>query len=271
MWRTVTDDIGRQLALAEAPRRIASLVPSVTELLCHLGAADRLIAVTRFCSEPAELPAQVARVGGTKTPACDQLIALQPDLVVLNSEENRRADFEALDRAGLPLFVSFTSTVSGAAVSVEHLGMALGAEAPAAALAAQIRAARAAVASGSTRRRRVFCPIWRRPWMSFNRDTYCHDLLLSAGADNVCAAASERYPVVTLASIAAARPEVILLPDEPYPFTDRHRADLRELASTPAGETGATYLLDGKALSWYGHRTPAALRTLVELMHGLDG
>jgi ABC-type Fe3+-hydroxamate transport system substrate-binding protein len=261
MWRTVTDDIGRRVALDAPPQRIASLVPSVTELIVHLGAGARLIAATRFCSEPPTLPSAVTRVGGTKTPARDQLIALRPDLVVLNSEENRREDFDALCAAGLALFVSFTTTVSGAAAAVRRLGAALDADAPAAALAAQIDAQRSAVLAQVERRRRVFCPIWRRPWMSFNRDTYCHDLLQCAGGDNICGAAADRYPVVALADIAAAQPEVILLPDEPYPFVERHRRELAEI-----GAPHATHLLDGKALSWYGPRTADALHSLAELL-----
>jgi ABC-type hemin transport system substrate-binding protein len=266
MWRRIADDAGRRLDLAGPPQRIASLVPSVTELICHLGAVDRLIAATRFCSEPAALPSRIARIGGTKTPACQRLLALRPDLVVLNSEENRREDFEALLAAGVPVFVSFTSTVAGAADAVERLGAGLGADAPAAALAAAIRAARRAVVDGVAARRRVFCPIWRRPWMSFNRDTYCHDLLACAGGDNVCGDAAERYPRVDLQAIAAAAPEIILLPDEPYPFAERHRAALPDLACTPAAQSGQTHLLDGKALSWYGPRTPAALTSIAALM-----
>jgi iron complex transport system substrate-binding protein len=66
MWRRIPDHAGRQLELAGPPQRIARLVPSVTELICHLGAGDRLVAATRFCTEPADLPPRVARVGGTK-------------------------------------------------------------------------------------------------------------------------------------------------------------------------------------------------------------
>ncbi|MEO8605910.1 MAG: helical backbone metal receptor [bacterium] len=268
MWRRIPDDAGRSLPLAAPPQRIVSLVPSVTELVCHLGASDRLVGATRFCTDPADLPPSLVRVGGTKTPACESILALQPDLVVLNSEENRREDFDALVAAGVPVFVSFTTTVAGAADAVARLGAALGTDAPAAVLADAIRTTRAAVVGDVATRWRVFCPIWRRPWMSFNRDTYCHDLLDCAGGDNVCAAAVERYPSVELPSVAAAAPQIILLPDEPYPFAERHRRHLGELAATPALRDDRLYLLDGKALSWYGPRTPAALRTIAGLIAG---
>ena len=120
-------------------------------------------------------------------------------------------------------------------------------------MADEIHAALAAASPPASRR--VFCPIWRNPWMSFNRDTYAHDVLLRAGGENVCAAESERYPNVDIDAILAAAPEVILLPDEPYRFAERHRQELRALI-----DSARIHLVDGKALSWYGPRTAAAVK-----------
>jgi ABC-type Fe3+-hydroxamate transport system substrate-binding protein len=264
MWRRVVDDAGRTLSLPAPPARIVSLVPSVTELLCHLGASDRLVGVTRFCTEPATAVAGVTRIGGTKTPDCGRIVALAPDLVVVNSEENQRDDFHRLEQAGLVVLVSFPVTVKAAAGSVRRLGEAVGADAVAAALASAIEAS----LQGPVVQRplRVFCPIWRRPWMGFNRDTYCHDILACSGGANLCAEAAARYPEVDLTAIAAAVPEVILLPDEPYPFTAAHFDALAPLHRTPAWEQGRVHLVDGKALSWYGSRTPAAVELFRTLL-----
>ncbi|MDX2168627.1 MAG: helical backbone metal receptor [Deltaproteobacteria bacterium] len=266
VWRRLRDDAGRWLELPASPRRIVSLVPSVTELICGLGGAARLVGVTRFCSEPQEVVARLPRLGGTKTPARDAILALHPDLVVLNSEENRREDFDALVADGVPVFVSFVRTVEETIASVARLGTALDLDAAASGLAARIAAARQAVLAAVPQRVRVFCPIWRRPWMSFNRDTYCHDLLACAGGDNLCAAAAERYPTIELEAIAPLQPQVILLPDEPYPFAARHRAALGPLLDSPAGRSGRIYLVDGRALSWYGLRTPDALQRFAGLL-----
>jgi ABC-type Fe3+-hydroxamate transport system substrate-binding protein len=266
MWRRALDDDGRRLALPAPPQRIVSLVPSVTELICHLGGADRLVGVTRFCTEPAAVVARLPRLGGTKTPQREALRALQPDLVVVNSEENRREDFEALLADGVPVFVSFVRSVVETVRSVVRLGAALDLDTAAAALAGEIADTRAATIAAAPARRRVFCPIWRKPWMSFNRDTYCHDLLACAGGDNLCAGAAVRYPTVELNEIAVLAPQVILLPDEPYPFAERHRASLGALLDSPAGRAGQIHLVDGRALSWYGPRTPDALRTFAGLV-----
>lgn len=253
--------------MPEAPRRLVSLVPSVTELICDLGCGGRLVGVTRFCVEPADVVAGLPRVGGTKTADCERLAALRPDLVVMNSEENERAHFEVLTTLGLPVFVSFPTTVSGAAASIERLGAALAAERAAAELTRRVRAVLAGVGSRVPGDVRVFCPIWRRPWMSFNAATYCHDVLASVGGRNVCADASERYPVVDLSEVARADPQVVLLPDEPYPFARRHFAALEALHATAAWRQGRVHLIDGKALSWYGARTAAALVLFFRLLH----
>ena len=266
MWREVEDDLGRTLALPEPPQRIVSLVPSVTELLCDLGAGERLAGVTRFCTEPADVVARLPRLGGTKTPDCAGVLALRPDLVVMNSEENDRAHFEALTAAGLPVFVSFPTSVAAAGQGIARLGAALGADGAAEALARRIAGVAEALRGRVGKRRRVFCPIWRKPWMSFNADTYCHDLLSTVGGDNVCAGAAARYPQVDLAAIANANPQVILLPDEPYPFAPRHLAALEPLRDTAASQNGEVHLVDGKALSWYGARTPPALALFFRLL-----
>lgn len=266
MWRVVTDDLGRILSLAAPPQRIVSLVPSVTELLCDLGVGDRLVGVTRFCAEPAAVVAGLPRLGGTKTADCGRLQALRPDLVIMNSEENARAHFDALVAAGLAVFVSFPTSVAAAGQGVGRLGAAVAADGRADILARRIAVAAEALRPLPAARQRVFCPIWRKPWMSFNADTYCHDLLSVAGGDNVCAGSAARYPRVDLAAVAAADPQVILLPDEPYPFAPRHLAALEPLRATTALRRRQVHLVDGRALSWYGSRTPAALALFFRLL-----
>ena len=212
----IIDDARRTVALERPPRRIVSLVPSLTEVVCALGAAARLVGVTRYCTDPPEVVRRLPRVGGTKNPDVARIIALDPDLVLVNSEENRVEDFDLLEARGLRTFVSFPRTVAEAADSIQRIAAALGNEGEGRALSGAIRDAMRAAPVPS---RRVFCPIWRNPWMSFNRDTYADDMLRRAGGENVCADQSERYPNVDIDTIIAAAPEVILLPDEPYRFT----------------------------------------------------
>lgn len=265
MWRQLSDDVGRRVVLARPPYRVVSLVPSLTELVCALGRTDRLVGVTRYCTEPANVVAGLPKLGGTKNPDLEAIVRLAPDLVLVNAEETRHEDFQALSTADLTVFVSFPRSLAATLGSIERLGQAIDASAPAAAMVKEIASV---LADPPGRRLRAFCPIWRKPWMAFNRDTYCDDLLRHAGADNVCANRPERYPVVELEVVAEADPEVVLLPDEPYPFAERHRASLTALSGTTAWRQGRIRFVDGKALSWYGHRTASAVRDFRRLIAG---
>ncbi len=264
----VVDDVGRRITVPSAPRRIVSLVPSHTETLFALGAGARVVAVTRYCEEPASGVAALPKVGGTKNPDLAAIRALAPDLVVMNAEENRREDFEALAAAGLTVFVTEPKTVADGIRGIARLGAIAGCGAAGEALAAEqetrLRATLANVDAGA-RPIRYFCPIWRKPWMTFNADTYTHDVLRVAGGANVCAEVETRYPTVTLEAIAVAAPEVVLLPDEPYRFTEKDRPALAPLTDTPALQRDRVHFVDGKALAWYGPRIADAVARFAAL------
>lgn len=262
----LVDDIGRTVELAATPERIVSLVPSLTETLFAIGAGPRVVAVTRYCEEPAADVARVPKVGGTKNPDLRAIADLAPDVVVMNAEENRREDFEALAAAGLSVFVTEPKTILDGIRSIAQLGELAGRPEGAALAAEQERRVRATLAQVEGRRPvRYFCPIWRKPWMAFNSDTYAHDMLRAAGGVNVCGSDPGRYPTVTLDAIANAAPEVVLLPDEPYRFTEKDRSALEPLAATPALRADRVHFVDGKALSWYGPRIADGLERFADL------
>jgi ABC-type Fe3+-hydroxamate transport system substrate-binding protein len=243
------------------------LVPSLTEALFALGLGDRVVGVTDWCVHPASELAGLRRVGGTKTPDLPAILELEPDLVIANHEENRRTHVEKLLAAGLRVWVTYPRTVREGARVLEELG-ALGAS-PTDAQRVQAPV-EAALASAASRRpqvlTRVFCPIWRDPWMAVGGDTYANDLLSLCGGINVFSSRPDRrYPVVGLEEVERADPEVILLPDEPYAFGP---TDARELASleVAAAREGRIHLLDGTLLSWYGPRIAPAIATLRRLL-----
>jgi ABC-type Fe3+-hydroxamate transport system substrate-binding protein len=212
--------------------------------------------------------ARVPKVGREKDPDLARIRALAPDLVVANMEENRRDVVGALRAAGVAVWVTFPRTVAQGIELVRELGALTATQAAAEPLARSLEAARARVLAQVTGRprSRVFCPIWRGPYMTVNRDTYVHDMLETCGGDNVFADDPVRYPTVTLDAVRAAAPEVILLPDEPYRFRAAHRADFAPLDDVPAVRTGRVHLVDGKLLSWYGPRIAEALERLPTLL-----
>ena len=254
---------------AEPPERIVSLVPSLTEALFALGLGDRVVGVTEWCIHPSDGVRGLPKIGGTKTPDRAAIEALAPDLVIANHEENRRRDVEQLEAAGLRVWVTDPRTVTDGVELLAEVAQ-LGAEpARTAAVLEPIRRAfEAATAVPPSVRPRTFCPIWTGPWMTVGADTYAHDLLTLCGADNVFAeAVDRRYPRVTEDEIVASRPEVVLLPDEPYAFGPR---DARELADLPipAAENGRIHLIDGTWVSWYGPRIGRAIEELCTLLRG---
>jgi ABC-type hemin transport system substrate-binding protein len=220
--------------------RVVSLVPSATETLLAWGVVP--VAVTRFCEQPS-LPA----VGGTKDPDVAAIVALAPDLVVVCDEENRREDAAALTAAGLSLHVLRIHSVADVAPALAGLAQRLA-----------IRHERVDPGAPATDVvGRAFVPIWRDrdgTYMTLNGDTYGASVLRWLGLDTTHAGAAERYPKTTLAEAAAGRPDVVLAPSEPYPFSERHRAELSSVAPV--------VFVDGQDLFWWGVRTPAALDRL---------
>jgi len=268
MVAPIVDASGVVLALAAPPRRIVSLVPSITEILFALGLGQAVVGCTIFCTEPAGGVAGTTRVGGEKDPRLDLIRALGTDLVVANVEENVREHVESLRRWGIPVFVTYPRTIAAGIEVVRQLGQVTGASTRAGEIAAALE--RRLVEGGARPRGRPrargFCPIWRRPYMTINRDTYIHDMLAVCGGDNVFADRPARYPEITLAEVAAARPDVILLPDEPYRFRRVHAADFASYPEIAAVRDDRIHLVDGKLLSWYGPRIEHALAILPPLL-----
>ncbi|MET8348345.1 helical backbone metal receptor [Micromonospora sp. NPDC005206] len=219
--------------------RVVSLVPSLTEAVA-LTLPGALVGATDWCSHPAGL--DVARVGGTKYPDLDRVRALRPDLVLLNVEENRRDDAEALRAAGVPVRVTYPRTVPGALTELAELLAELGAPAE----PAWLRAARRAWAEPPRLEpaRRAVVPVWRRPWVVLGGDTFAGDALHRLGVVNAYDQHAERYPRPSLAELRDQRPELVVLPDEPYRFTGGDGPEA--FPGVPCA------LLSGRHLTWYG-------------------
>jgi ABC-type Fe3+-hydroxamate transport system substrate-binding protein len=248
-----------------------SLVPSLTEALFALGLGDRVVGVTDWCVHPAQAVEALPKVGGTKTPDRARIAELEPDLVLANREENRRRDVELLVGEGLQVWVTYPRSVREAVALLAELAD-LGAtpEARSRVLEPIEAALRTAAVRSPKPPIRVFCPIWKDPWMAVGGDTYADDLLQVCGGQNVFAARSERrYPIVTPQEIVEAAPEVILLPDEPYAFGPREVAELSRLP-LPASEAGRIHPIDGTLVSWYGPRIAQAIETIGDLLRGKE-
>lgn len=245
--------------------RIVSLCPSLTELVFDLGRGDELVGITKFCVHPAARVGAVEKVGGTKDPKIERIVALAPDVVLLNREENRVEDAEALARAGVHCHESMPRTVEETAGMVRSIAEELERAESGEAIARDIeeRCARVRAAAEGKRSVRWAYLIWREPWMTVNADTFAHDLLQLAGGENVFADRAERYPAITLAELALAEPDLVLLCTEPFPFEDKHVVELAAATGWPATRF---CVADGEYLSWHGSRTPDGIDYAARLL-----
>lgn len=229
--------------------RVVSLVPSLTEAVA-VTLPDLLVGATDWCSHPPDL--SVPRVGGSKYPDLTRILALRPDLVLLNEEENRRSDANALAAAGVETYVTFPQTVPTALDELGRMLTRLGA----AREPDWLTTARAAWAAPPKPARipRSVIPVWRRPWVVLGGGTFATDVLARVGVANLYRDHSDRYPRPTLAEMRDHRPDLVVLPDEPYRFT---------AGDGPESFPGVPHaLVSGRHLTWYGPTLATARQVL---------
>lgn len=263
--------------------RIVSLVPSWTETLFLIGAGERVVGCTRFCTEPSGRVGPLPKVGGTKDVDVASVLALRPDLVVANQEENTRRDVDALRAGGANVLLTFAHSVRDAIAELRTIGEAAGGTAAAEDCARRTERSLYAVEAVAAERPPVTTAVfvWRDPWMVAGPATYIDDLVRVCGGENVFRSRRRRYPLaadlgraperpvadrdtryprVAIEEVVRSDPELILLPDEPYAFAD---CDARGLRT--ALPRARVVLCSGKDLCWYGARMAEAIPRVAEL------
>ncbi len=232
--------------------RVVSLVPSLTEAIAATR-AEALAGATQWCTHPADL--DVPRVRGTKNPDVPAIVALRPDIVLANQEENRRLDVDRLRAAGVTVWVTVIRSVEESLASMRRM-FTEGLRWPVPGWLDE--AARVWAAPPPAIRQRAVICVWRDPWMVVGSDTFTGDLAARLGLDNVYAGHAERYPRVELPDILARNPDVVVLPDEPYVFT---------ATDGPEAFPGhRVALVSGRDLTWYGPSLIAARARLQDAL-----
>jgi ABC-type Fe3+-hydroxamate transport system substrate-binding protein len=258
----LTDAAGREWRFDAPPRRVVSLVPSLTQTLVALGLADRLAGRTVFCSQPPELAATVPTVGGTKDPDVERVLALAPDLVLMDMEENRAEHAARLLERSVRVWAVLPTSLDDVARLFLDLGAMFAIPGPAGEQAGLLAACRERASRSWQVPVPVLCPVWRQPYMSFNRNTYIAALLRESGFQNILDEAPERYFRFDTSVVPGGPDLRVLLPTEPYPFDESMIPGLAADFRVPAGHV---YLVRGELLSWYGGFTAPALATLMDL------
>jgi ABC-type Fe3+-hydroxamate transport system substrate-binding protein len=253
--------------------RIVSLVPSITEALCMLGLEDSIRGITDYCLHPVSVVSSKRRIGGTKNPRLAGILDLRPDLVIINTDENRLQTHEALIAAGLNVLVTQTDSLDEVEAAWMVLGEATGTAAQAQEYRDRIAAARdlnRGLLRG-VRRLPTLIPVWRDPWIVSGSGTYMESLLAECGFRNVMVATEKKWVRVSLEGVPAAGtlalpepPEVVLLPSEPYSFGEGDRQ------AFPGVRRANIRLVDGVLLSWWLSRTALALEHFRLLRGGFN-
>jgi len=244
---THQDQMGWFITLPKDIRRIVSLVPSQTEYLCSLGLEDRIVGITKFCVHPESCYRSKIRVGGTKDFDMESIRLLNPDLIIANKEENEEEHILKL-KAMFPVWISDVRNYDQAIDMMRRLGAVLNKETKAGEIIRKT-GHNFSFLRPLTRKLKVVYFIWRKPYMTVNRDTFIHSMLEKCGFENVFADHAARYPKVTADDLERQKPDVILLSSEPYPFREKH---LEEIAAVYP--EARILLVDGELFSWYGSR-----------------
>jgi iron complex transport system substrate-binding protein len=291
-----TNGNGRKKSLHfhHPPNRVVSLIPSMTESLFDLGFGDSVVGITDYCIYPAGQLQNLPRVGGPKNPRLEDILKLKPDLVLANQEENSRKTVEQLEAEGVPVLVTFPKTVRQALDILWTLTGLYHSQTAAARLESLEFTLEWIQSASRMQTKRYFCPIWQNTtrsglnwWMTFNHDTYIHDLLDIVGGENVFADRNRyypleadlgqlpvqdpgdrdtRYPRVTLEEILEKNPEIVILPSEPFDFSESDKSDIQQLmGETTAVKNEQIHLVDGSLLTWHGTRLGKALQELPSL------
>jgi ABC-type Fe3+-hydroxamate transport system substrate-binding protein len=245
------DQMNRMVRMGDQPpRRIVSLVPSITELLFDLGLDQQLVGCTKFCIHPSPKTNGLKKIGGTKNIDIRSVMEMNPDLVIGNKEENTIGDITTLSSIAT-VWMSDVNTVTDAIDMIEQLGAITGTRSKAAAITSEIKIAFEAQAT--TEKIDVVYLIWNNPYMAAASDTFIDSMLDCAGFNNLLRNQS-RYPEITIEELVQMQPKVLMLSSEPYPFKQKHAEAFNQwLPHT------RTIVVDGTFFSWYGSRMTKAI------------
>jgi iron complex transport system substrate-binding protein len=268
---TLRDMLGREVTLPGPPRRIVSLVPSVTEIVFSLGAQERLVGRTDFCDHPAAVRTKPS-VGGMVNPSLERLVALRPDLVVATDEGNREETIRQLERLGITTYLVHANRIAETVDLIERLGELTGRQAEVPRLRTEmlgrIEAVRRAVAPYP--RPRVLYVLWPDPLIVPGRASMLTELIDVAGGISITAGDGDAYPRFSLEAAVARAPEVIILADHSTGPSTAGRASpekWQRFASVPAIRAGRLHSADLSLLHRYGPRVPEGLETLARIIH----
>ena len=241
--RTFVDQMGRSVEILFPPKRIVSLVPSQTELLHYFGLENEVVGITKFCIHPDVWFRNKRRIGGTKQLKIDEILALKPDLVIGNKEENTKEDIDFLAKH-VPVWMSDINSFDESIDMIKNVGELTGKQKIAGELVNSV-SYKFDQLGNIGKGRSVLYFIWDEPSFVVGKSTFIDSMLTKIGFLNACK--KERYP--DLANLEKLKPDFVFLSSEPFPFKEEHISKYQEMFST-----SIIKIVDGEFFSWYGSR-----------------
>jgi ABC-type Fe3+-hydroxamate transport system substrate-binding protein len=246
--RDFTDQLRRNIAINFPPKRIISLVPSQTELLFDLGLDEEIVGITKFCIHPKDKFKSSTKIGGTKKLDLKRILALQPDLIIGNKEENQKEDIAFLMQY-FPVWMSDIYNLDDALEMIEAVGDLVDRKEKANEFVINIRSGfnQLKMDVQSNRPEKILYFIWKNPFMLAGKNTYIDEMLSCCGFENLMK--GDRYPSLNESEMKSMSPDLVFLSSEPYPFQEKHMQELKEI-----WPKANVKLVDGEMFSWYGTR-----------------
>jgi len=260
----VIDDLNREVDVTSKPEKVISLIPSITETLFTFGLEKEIIGVTTFCHLSPELIESKVNIGGPKHLDIEKIIDLKPDIVIANVEENEKEDIEILIDNNVNTFITFPKTVDDALSMMKKLAQLTKTEEKANGIINKISDEYKKLIEKKKEEKpfKVLYLIWKNPYMSVNKDTFINDILEVVRGENIFKNSEKRYFNVHMDEIIEKDPEVIILPSEPYKFSDEDTLEIKSYGEISAVKNDRIYLMDGEIFSWYGSHLLESFRFL---------
>ncbi len=263
------DAAGNVVRFARPAERVVSLAPNLTEMICAIGARNRLIGRTRYDDYPPGVDS-VPVVSDMQTPDYETILRMRPDVVLMTFAGNSQASYQKLRELGATPFCLAAADVDGVIDALDTLGRILGtaprAENVEAALRGRLDSVRAAARSMPPVS--TFVVIDHAPLVTVARG-FIDDAITAAGGRNVASSDLQTYPHYSREALLRANPDVIIIPvrpgDEPMQLVKQY-PEWRQLT---AWRRGRVYAVPADPLTRPGPRLVDAIETLYRALHGL--
>lgn len=256
-----TDQLNRKIEITEFPKRIISLVPSQTELLFDLGVGENVVGITKYCIHPKDKVKKIAKIGGTKDFNIDKIIALKPDLIIANKEENYKEGIEQLEDK-FPVWISDIYDLDSSLKMILEVGKLVGKQNEAEILVSKLNQDFETLKTINSETYKTLYFIWKDPFMIAGKDTFINDILQRINLEN--STTENRYPILDEQKIKKLNPQIILLSSEPYPFKEKHIKEFAQLLPN-----AYIRVIDGELFSWYGSRLKYTVDYLKEVQNDI--